>query len=78
MYQLNNFSDLQMFSLREEEQQKESWSILHVEVPRDTVAYLIGKNGVNIKLIEEKSGTSVFFIDEGKYFLYKCFFSLTI
>ncbi|KAI9557420.1 hypothetical protein GHT06_017248 [Daphnia sinensis] len=50
------------FAAKDEEKIKES---IHVEVPRDTVAYLIGRNGTNIKQIEEETCTTVSFVDPG-------------
>ena len=38
---------------------------VHVEVPHDTVAYLIGRGGNNIKHIEAETCTSISFIDPG-------------
>ncbi|EFX89622.1 hypothetical protein DAPPUDRAFT_310414 [Daphnia pulex] len=50
------------FAVNDEENIKVS---IHVEVPRDTVAYLIGRGGNNIKHIEEETCTSISFIDPG-------------
>lgn len=45
---------------------------VHVEVPQETVAYLIGRGGNNIKNIEEETCTSISFIDPGgKHYSYK-------
>jgi len=41
---------------------------LHVEIPHETVAYLIGRDGTNIKRIENQTNTSISFIDQGIYF----------
>lgn len=38
---------------------------LHVEIPHETVAYLIGRDGTNIRRIENKTNTSITFIDQG-------------
>ena len=63
----NNIFVLQnFFAVNDEENIKVS---VHVEVPRDTVAYLIGRGGNNIKHIEEETCTSVSFIDPGEHFL---------
>jgi len=38
---------------------------LHVEIPQETVAYLIGRDGTNIKRIENNTNTCISFIDQG-------------
>ncbi|KAK4016895.1 hypothetical protein OUZ56_031859 [Daphnia magna] len=50
------------FAEKDEEKVKES---LHVEIPWDTVAHLIGRNGTSIKQIEEETCTTISFIDPG-------------
>ena len=40
-------------------------NILHQEVPRQTVAYLVGRDGSNVKQIEARTSTSISFIDPG-------------
>ena len=57
------------FAVNDEENIKVS---VHVEVPQETVAYLIGRGGNNIKHIEEETCTSISFIDPGgKHYSYK-------
>lgn len=50
------------FAEKDEEKVKES---LHVEIPWDTVAHLIGRNGTSIKQIEEETCTTISFVDPG-------------
>ena len=43
----------------------------HVEIPQETVAYLIGKDGSSIQDIEQQTGVSISFVDPGLFKSYK-------
>lgn len=54
---------LQKYFNNEDDNKVKKDSVLHLEVPKDVVAYFIGRNGDTIKKIELENNVTVSFID---------------
>ena len=63
---MNQIIILKKFLEKDEDAKESATSIIHVDVPRESVAHLIGRDGMNIRQIEEETCTSISFIDSGE------------
>ena len=59
----NNLIPVQKRLSTENDNKSQNLSVLHLDVPKNTVAFLIGRSGKTIEKIESENNVSVSFID---------------